>query len=108
MTSVLEPGRARRRWTPPAVRDSLWLLAPICLLYGVFAVVPFALIVRFAVADHGEHFLTVVRSRLLVRAAAKTLTISVTTTPLDVPFPDALPAQPALALRGFRRVLAAH
>ena len=36
-----------------AFRDSLWLLAPLTLLYGVFALVPFALIVRFAVADGG-------------------------------------------------------
>ncbi|HKD58184.1 MAG TPA: hypothetical protein VKD45_11785, partial [Hyphomicrobiaceae bacterium] len=84
MTSVLEPGRARRRWTPPAVRDSLWLLAPVCLLYGVFAVVPFALIIRFAAADRGQHFLTVLHSRLLLRAAANTLVISLMTTAIAI------------------------
>src|SRR5215468_1234328 len=101
------PGHARRRGTRPAFRDSLWLLAPICLLYGVFAVVPFALIVRFAVADHGEHFLTVVRSRLLVRAAANTLAISVMTTAIAVLIAYVLAAGLWRARYGFRQVLLA-
>src|SRR5215470_5112975 len=86
MTSVLEasPRDARRRWRPPAFRDSLWLLAPVCLLYGVFAVAPFALIIRFAVADRGEHFQTVLRSPLLLRAATNTLAISVMTTAIAI------------------------
>src|SRR6516162_11461944 len=94
MTSALEAGprQARRRWTLPAFRDSLWLLAPVCLLYGLFAVVPFALIIRFAVADHGEHFLTVLRSRLLMRVVANTLAISIMTTVIAIVFAYVLAA----------------
>jgi ABC-type spermidine/putrescine transport system permease subunit I len=107
MTSVLEADRARRRWTLPAFRDSLWLLAPVCLLYGVFAVVPFALIIRFAVADRGEHFLTVLRSPLLLRAAANTLAISVMTTAFAILIAYVLAAGLWRARPGFRQVLLA-
>ena len=109
MTSALEAGprQARRRWTLPAFRDSLWLLAPVCLLYGLFAVVPFALIIRFAVADHGEHFLTVLRSRLLMRAVANTLAISIMTTVIAIVFAYVLAAGLWRARSGFRQVLLA-
>src|SRR5260370_33384081 len=82
MTSALTEGsrEARRRWALPAFRDSLWLLAPVGILYGVFALVPFALIVRFAAADDGTHFLTVLGNRLLLRPAANTLGLSLITT----------------------------
>jgi ABC-type spermidine/putrescine transport system permease subunit I len=108
MRSVLAagPGHARRRWTR-AFRDSLWLLAPIGLLYGVFAVVPFALIIRFAAADRGEPFLTVLRSRLLVRAAANTLAISVMTTAIAVLIAYVLAAGLWRARSGLRQVLLA-
>jgi putative spermidine/putrescine transport system permease protein len=109
MTSVLEAGprHARRRWTLPAFRDSLWLLAPVCLLYGVIAVVPFTLIIRFAVADRGEHFLTVLRSRLLLRATANTLAISVMTTAIAIVIAYVLAAGLWRARSGFRKVLLA-
>ena len=78
------PAKAKRRWALPAFRDSLWLLAPIGLLYGVFALVPFALIVRFALTDGGGPFSTVLRSPLLLRAATNTLVISILTTAVAV------------------------
>lgn len=70
----------RRFLRLPNFRDSLWLLTPIAALYGVFALVPFALIVRFAFADGGTHFVTVLESRLLAKVATNTVVISVMTT----------------------------
>jgi ABC-type spermidine/putrescine transport system permease subunit I len=109
MQSVLEakPGQARRHWMLPAFRDSLWLLAPVGFLYGIFALVPFALIIRFAAADSGEHFLTVLRSRLLLRAAANTLVISLLTTAVALIIAYVLAAGLWRARAGFRRVLLA-
>jgi ABC-type spermidine/putrescine transport system permease subunit I len=60
----------------PAFRDSLWLLTPVALLYGGFALAPFVLIAKFAAADGGRHFAVVLASPLLARAAANTLAIS--------------------------------
>jgi ABC-type spermidine/putrescine transport system permease subunit I len=72
------------RWPLPVLRDSLWLLAPVAVLYGGFALVPFAVIVRFATADGGRHFAVVLRSPLLLRAAANTLVISLMATGLTL------------------------
>ncbi len=73
-------GIARAKRVLPAFRDGLWLLAPIAILYGAFALLPFALIFRFAFADGGAPFRSVLRSPLLLRAAWNTLLISATTT----------------------------
>jgi ABC-type spermidine/putrescine transport system permease subunit I len=99
------PRQARRRL--PAFRDSLWLLAPLALLYGVFALVPFALIVRFAVADGGAPFMTVLHSSLLLRAAANTLVISLITTVLALVLAYLLAAALWRAGPRLRRVLLA-
>jgi hypothetical protein len=99
------PREARRRL--PAFRDSLWLLAPLALLYGVFALVPFALIVRFAVADGGAPFITVLHSSLLLRAAANTLVISLITTVLALVLAYLLAAGLWRAGPRLRRVLLA-
>ena len=109
MTGALtqDPGEARRRWALPAFRDSLWLLAPVGLLYGVFALVPFALIVRFAAADNGAHVLTVLRSRLLLRAATNTLVISLITTAIALVLAYVLAAGLWRAGPTLRRVLLA-
>jgi putative spermidine/putrescine transport system permease protein len=64
------------RW----VRTPLWLLTPAVLLYGAFGLVPFAVILRFSLADGGAHFAAVLHSRLLLRVALNTLTISAITT----------------------------
>src|SRR5436309_333861 len=109
MTSALEtsPGEARRRWTLPAFRDSLWLLAPVGFLYALFALVPFALIIRLATADGGGHFLTVMQDRLLLRAVTNTLVISLTTTAIALVIAYVLAAGLWRAQPGFRRVLLA-
>jgi ABC-type spermidine/putrescine transport system permease subunit I len=101
------PGKPRGRWSLPAFRDSLWLLAPVGILYGVFALVPFALIVRFAVADGGAHFLTVLRSPLLLRAATNTLVISAMTTAIALVMAYVLAAGLWRAGPTLRRVLLA-
>lgn len=107
MTSALKEDsrEARRRWSLPAFRDSLWLLAPVGILYGVFALVPFALIVRFAIADDGAHFLTVLSSRLLLRAAMNTLVISLMTTVIALVIAYVLAAGLWRAGPALRRVL---
>jgi putative spermidine/putrescine transport system permease protein len=105
-TAVEEASReARRRWRIPALRDSLWLLGPIALLYGVFALVPFALIIRFATADGGSHFLTVLRSPLLLKAATNTVVISLMTTVVALVIAYVLAAGLWRAGPGLRRVL---
>jgi ABC-type spermidine/putrescine transport system permease subunit I len=101
------PGKPRRRLLLPAFRDSLWLLAPVGILYGVFALVPFALIVRFAAADGGAHFLTVLRSPLLLRAATNTLVISAMTTAIALIMAYVLAAGLWRAGPTLRRVLLA-
>ena len=109
MTSALggSPRKARRRWSLPTFRDGLWLLAPVGLLYGAFGVVPFALIVRFAAADGGEHFLTVLRSPLLLRAATNTLVISLMTTAVAIVLAYVLAAGLWRAGSGLRSILLA-
>ena len=62
------------------MRSSLWLLSPVALLYGLFGLVPFGMILRFSLADGGEHYRTVLESRLLLRIAINTVTISAITT----------------------------
>jgi ABC-type spermidine/putrescine transport system permease subunit I len=98
-------GARRRRWAVPAFRDSLWLLAPVGMLYGAFALVPFAIIIRFAVAGGGAHFLTVLKSPLLLRAVENTLVISVMTTAIALVLAYLLAAGMWRAGAGLRRVL---
>lgn len=62
--------------------DRIWPLLPIAVLYGLLAVLPLGLIVRFSLADGGEHYATVLRSPLLLRVVANTVVISLTTTAL--------------------------
>jgi len=98
-------GARRPRWALPAFRDSLWLLAPVGFLYGAFGLVPFAVIVRFAAADGGASFLTVLKSPLLLRAAANTLVISLVTTAVALVLAYVLAAGLWRARAGLRRVL---
>lgn len=100
------PGtRRRRQW--PVLRDGRWLLAPVGLLYGLFAVVPFALIIQFAFADGGAAFATVLRSRLLLRAAGNTLVISLMTTVIALALAYVLSAGLWRAGPAMRRILLA-
>ena len=62
------------------MRSPLWLLTPAALLYGLFGLVPLAMIVRFSLADGGAHYTTVLQSRLLVKVALNTLSIAAITT----------------------------
>jgi len=98
-------GAPRPRWALVAFRDGLWLLAPVGILYGAFALVPFAVIVRFAMADGGAPFLTVLRSPLLPRAAVNTLLISVMTTAIALVLGYVLAAGLWRARAGLRRIL---
>jgi len=91
----------------PAFRDSLWLLAPVAILYGAFALVPFALIFRFALSDGGAPFRTVLRSPLLARAAVNTLIISTVTTIIALLLAYVLAAGLWRATPLWRRVLLA-
>lgn len=58
----------------------IWLLLPLGLLYGLLALLPLGLIVRFSVADGGRHYATVLQSRLLSRVVQNTVVISLITT----------------------------
>ena len=107
MTSRLGALTRGRGWRLPAFRDSLWLLAPVGVLYGLFAVIPFALIIRYAVAGRGEHFLTVLQNRLLLRAATNTVVISLMTTVVALVLAYVLAAALWRSGPGLRRVLLA-
>jgi ABC-type spermidine/putrescine transport system permease subunit I len=57
-----------------------WLMAPLAVLYGIFALLPLGMILRFSVANGLENFRNVLDSPLLLRVATNTLVISLTTT----------------------------
>jgi ABC-type spermidine/putrescine transport system permease subunit I len=57
-----------------------WLMAPLAILYGIFALLPLGMIFRFSVANGLENFRNVLDSPLLLRVATNTLVISLTTT----------------------------
>jgi ABC-type spermidine/putrescine transport system permease subunit I len=61
-----------------------WLLLPVGLLYGVFAVLPIGLILRMSFGDGGAHYARVLSGPLLRRIVTNTLVISLTTTVLAV------------------------
>jgi ABC-type spermidine/putrescine transport system permease subunit I len=58
----------------------VWLIVPLAALYGVFALLPLGMILRFSVANGFENFRNVLDSPLLPRVATNTLVISLTTT----------------------------
>jgi ABC-type spermidine/putrescine transport system permease subunit I len=61
-------------------RDFLWLMVPLAILYGVFALLPLGMILRFSAANGFENFRSVLGSPLLLRVATNTLVISLSTT----------------------------
>ena len=61
-------------------RTFAWLIAPLGVLYGVFAVLPLGMILRFSVANGFENFRNIFGSPLLLRVATNTLVISLATT----------------------------
>src|SRR5882757_9083555 len=72
--------RALRRDGAGQVRNLVWLFLPLAALYGMFALLPLGMIVRFSMANGLENFRSVLASPLLLRAATNTLVISLTTT----------------------------
>ena len=61
-------------------RTFAWLIAPLGVLYGIFAVLPLGMILRFSVANGFENFRNIFGSPLLLRVATNTLVISLATT----------------------------
>ena len=61
-------------------RAFLWLMVPLAILYGVFALLPLGMILRFSVANGFENFRSVLGSPLLLRVATNTLVIILSTT----------------------------
>ena len=77
MGAVLSSRRARPDYHSGA---SAWLILPLTVLYGFFALLPLGMILRFSVANGFENFRIVIASPLLLRVAANTIVISLTTT----------------------------
>jgi ABC-type spermidine/putrescine transport system permease subunit I len=61
-------------------RNFVCLMLPLAVLYGIFALLPLGMIVRFSIANGIENFRAVLASPLLPRAAINTLVISLITT----------------------------
>ncbi len=72
--------RARRRDDAGQAWNFVWLILPLAVLYGIFALLPLGMILRFSIANGLENFRTVLASPLLLRVATNTLVISLTTT----------------------------
>ena len=72
--------RARQGNRDGQARDFVWLIVPLAILYGIFALLPLGIILRFSVANGFENFRSVLDSPLLLRVATNTLVISLTTT----------------------------
>jgi ABC-type spermidine/putrescine transport system permease subunit I len=81
-------------------RDFLWLMVPLAILYGVFALLPLGMILRFSVANGFENFRSVLGSPLLLRVATNTLVISLATTAIALAL--AIPVAAALWRSGPR------
>ncbi len=62
------------------LRSPLWLLTPAALLYGVFGLVPLAVILWFSLDGGFGHYVAVLQSRLLTRVAVNTFVIALITT----------------------------
>jgi ABC-type spermidine/putrescine transport system permease subunit I len=63
---------------------SIWLIAPLAALYGMFALVPLGMILRFSLTNGFENFRSVLGSPLLLRVATNTIVISLTTTAITL------------------------
>jgi ABC-type spermidine/putrescine transport system permease subunit I len=81
MTEAIETlPRARQGGDAGQAWSFVWLILPLAVLYGIFALLPFGMIFRFSVANGFENFRAVLDSPLLPRVATNTLVISLTTT----------------------------
>jgi ABC-type spermidine/putrescine transport system permease subunit I len=63
---------------------SAWLIAPLAVLYGMFALLPLGMILRFSLTNGFENFRSVLTSPLLLRVATNTIVISLTTTAITL------------------------
>jgi ABC-type spermidine/putrescine transport system permease subunit I len=63
---------------------SAWLIAPLAVLYGMFALLPLGMILRFSLTNGFENFRSVLGSPLLLRVATNTIVISLATTVLTL------------------------
>jgi ABC-type spermidine/putrescine transport system permease subunit I len=80
MKAALSSRRARHGGDAGSPWASAWLIAPIAVLYGMFALLPLGIILRFSLTNGFENFRSVLGSPLLFRVAINTIVISVTTT----------------------------
>ena len=77
--------RMAARVVPPRLlRNPLWLLLPVGLLYGALALLPIGVILRLGLSDGGAPLRTVLQSPLLLRATENTVVISGLTTVVAV------------------------
>jgi ABC-type spermidine/putrescine transport system permease subunit I len=99
--------RARHGDHDKQARDFAWLIVPLAILYGAFALLPLGMILRFSVANGFENFRNVLHSPLLLRVAINTLVISVATTAIALAL--AIPVAAALWRSGpkLRRLIMA-
>jgi len=88
-----------------AGHSGLWLLSPLAVLYGTFALIPFWMILQFSLTDGGIAFQTVLHSRILPRVATNTVVISAITTVIAILLGTLLAACLWRAGPGQRRVL---
>jgi ABC-type spermidine/putrescine transport system permease subunit I len=76
--------RRARRDDAAATWTSSWLIAPLAVLYGMFALVALGMILRFSLTNGFENFRSVLGSPLLLRVATNTIVISLTTTAITL------------------------
>jgi len=78
----------KANFSPRRVRrdddTSIWLIAPLAVLYGMFALLPLGMILRFSLTNGFENFRSVLASPLLLRVATNTIVISLTTTAITL------------------------
>ena len=94
MAAIKGLRRARYGNHDEQARDFAWLIVPLAILYGVFALLPLGMILRFSVANGFENFRSVLDSPLLLRVTTNTLVISLATTAIALAL--AIPVAAAL------------
>jgi ABC-type spermidine/putrescine transport system permease subunit I len=92
--------RARQAGDAGQAWNFVWLILPLAVLYGIFALLPLGMILRFSVANGFGNFRAVLDSPLLPRVATNTLVISLTTTAVTLGL--AIPVAAALWRSGPR------
>ena len=94
MAAIKGLRRARYGNHDGQARHFAWLIVPLAILYGVFALLPLGMILRFSIANGFENFRDVLGSPLLLRVATNTLVISLATTAIALAL--AIPVAAAL------------